>query len=104
VSENKDRRTQKALTGSKIQERILVSNKKWEYKVIEFTSEIESAYEKIGTLPSRWFKPPNIEQLLNKYGSHGWELVSIETLVNYQSESFIVLGVFKREKNGNRHE
>ena len=97
-------RSEKVLAGSNAEEKNPVSSKKWEYKVIEFTSEIESEYKKIGTLPSRWFKTPNIEHLLNKYGSHGWELVSIETLVNYQSENFIVIGVFKRERNGTHPE
>jgi len=75
-----------------------MSEKKWEYKVIEFMSEIESEERRLGGLPSRWFKSPNIEHLLNKLGSQGWELVSLETLVSYQSEEFIVVGVFKREK------
>ena len=44
----------------------------WEYMVVELISELESEISKISTLPTRWFKPPHLQDLLNKYGSQGW--------------------------------
>lgn len=70
----------------------------WEYMVVELISELESEKRKISGLPNRWFKPPYLTDLLNKYGSQGWELVSFETTVVESEKDFAVLGVFKRPK------
>lgn len=71
---------------------------RWEYLVVELTSELESEKRKISGLPTRWFKPPYLTDLLNKYGSEGWELVSFETAVVESEKDFAVLAVFKRHK------
>ena len=71
---------------------------KWEYKVVELVEELEAAKKKVKGLPERWFKPPHLEDLLNKYGSQGWELVSFEPIIDYKTEDFLVLAVFKRPK------
>ncbi len=72
---------------------------KWEYLVVELTTELESEKRKIEGLPTRWFKPPYLTDLLDKYGSEGWELVSFETAVVESEKDFAVLAVFKRLKN-----
>ncbi len=66
--------------------------------VVEFTSELEVEKEKTSGLPKRWFKPPYLQDLLNKYGFQGWELVSFEPTVVESENDFVVLGVFKRIK------
>lgn len=71
---------------------------KWEYMVVELTSELESEKMKIEGLPKRWFRRPYLPDLLNKYGSEGWELVSFETAVVESEKDFAVLAVFKRPK------
>ncbi|MGD8545796.1 MAG: DUF4177 domain-containing protein [Candidatus Bathyarchaeota archaeon] len=71
---------------------------KWEYLVVELTSELESEKRRIEGLPTRWFKPPHLTDLLNKHGSEGWELVSFETAVVESEKDFAVLAVFKRLK------
>lgn len=71
---------------------------KWEYIVVELMSELESEKRRVSGLPKRWFKPPFLNDLLNKYGSEGWELVSFETTVVESEKDFAVLGVFKRPK------
>lgn len=70
----------------------------WEYLVIELISELESEKIKFNGLPRRWFRPPHLTDLLNKYGSQGWELVSLETTVVESEKDLTVLGVFKRLK------
>jgi len=72
--------------------------KRWEYFAVELTSELEFKKQKIEGLPKRWFKPPYLTDLLNKYGSEGWELVSFETAVIESEKDFVVLAVFKRPK------
>lgn len=70
----------------------------WEYLIVELTSELESERRRVKGLPSKWFRPPYLTDMLNKYGSDGWELVSFETAVVESEKDFAVLAVFKRIK------
>ena len=70
----------------------------WEYKIVELKSEMEVEEEKVSKLPKRWFRIPNVEDLLNKYGSEGWELVNFETIIDVKSDDFLFISVFKRMK------
>ena len=71
---------------------------KWEYMVIELIRELEDAKKQLKGLPKRWFKSPYLEDLLNKYVSQGWELVSFEPVIIEEEKDFIAFGVFKRRK------
>ena len=64
---------------------------KWEYKVVELVKEIEK--ESGGKrLLGHWLHGADLEKILNRLGSQGWELVSI----HLDRQEAIVVGFFKR--------
>jgi len=73
----------------------------WEYRVVEFASEMENEEKKVENLPQRWFRSPKLEDLLNKYGLEGWELISFQTVIDYDSDDFLFVAIFKRMKKNN---
>lgn len=66
---------------------------KWEYKVVDLIKEIEKESAKTG-LPGHWLRTSDLENVLNKLGAQGWELVDIHFILDRQEA--IVVGLFKR--------
>ena len=65
---------------------------KWEYRVIDLIKEVQK--ERTTELMGQWLNTSDLEKILNKLGSQGWELVGI---VIDKPES-IVVGFFKRSR------
>ena len=66
---------------------------KWEYKVVDLIKEIEKECAE-AERPGHWLRESDLEEVLNKLGGQGWELVDIHFLLN-KGEA-IVVGLFKR--------
>ena len=67
---------------------------KWEYKVVDLIKEMEKESTKTIEIPGHWVRATDIEDILNKLGVQGWELVDIQFL--FEEEEPIVVGFFKR--------
>lgn len=66
---------------------------KWEYKVVDLIREIGK--EETTVEASRhWLRAKDLEEVLNKLGAQGWELVDINFLLD-KGET-VVVGLFKR--------
>ncbi len=68
--------------------------RKWEYKVVDLIKEIEKDSTRTTREPGHWVRAPDIEEVLNKLGAQGWELVDIQFILD--REEPIVVGFFKR--------
>jgi hypothetical protein len=68
--------------------------RKWEYKVVDLIKEIEKESTKNGGVEEHWLRTENLEEVLNKFGAQGWELVDIHFILN--REEAVVVGFFKR--------
>ncbi len=66
---------------------------KWEYRVIDLIQEIEkeSTTKKAS---AQWLQASDLEEVLNKLGAQGWELVAMHFLL--EREAPVVVGFFKR--------
>ena len=66
---------------------------KWEYKIIPILTELKQERAKEKQLPKPLkgiiFSPISQEELLNQYGSEGWELVSVLFLKNQNRIEFL---------------
>lgn len=67
---------------------------KWEYRVVDLLKEIEKRNVKTGRLSGQWLKTSDLEEVLNKVGDEGWELVHIHFIL--KKEEPVVVGFFKR--------
>lgn len=61
----------------------------WEYKV-------HSIKVKFGLLSGTRIDAGKMEQVLNRYGAEGWELVSVTGIVKLDGNTKAVLASFKR--------
>lgn len=67
---------------------------KWEYKVVDLIKEMGKESIKTTEIPGQWVRALDIEDILNKFGEQGWELVDIQFL--FEKEEPILVGFFKR--------
>ena len=66
---------------------------KWEYKVVDLVKEIGKEETRVeGFRP--WLRAMDLEEVLNKLGAKGWELVDMSFLLD-KGET-VVVGLFKR--------
>lgn len=66
--------------------------RKWEYKVVDLIKEIEK--ERAETERSgHWLHASDLEEVLNRLGTQGWELVGIHFILEKQEA--VVVGFFK---------
>ena len=67
---------------------------KWEYKVIDLIKEIEKEISSKTELSGLWLRTSDLEEVLNKQGEQGWELIEIQVI--FEKQETIVVGFFKR--------
>ncbi len=68
--------------------------RKWEYKVVDLIKEIEKERTKTRGVEEHWLHTSDLEEVLNKIGAQGWELVDIHFILD--KEEAVVVGFFKR--------
>jgi hypothetical protein len=66
---------------------------KWEYRVVDLIQEIEKENAPIGAT-AQWLQASDLEEILNKLGAQGWELVAMPFML--EREEPVVVGFFKR--------
>lgn len=64
---------------------------KWKYKVIDLIKETKKTQTE-SRIAEHWLRAPDLEEVLNKLGAQGWELVNIHFLLNKE----VIVGFFKR--------
>ena len=67
---------------------------KWEYKVVDLIKEIEKEKVSKTELLEVWLRTSDLEEVLNKQGEQGWELIDIQFL--FEKQETVVVGFFKR--------
>lgn len=67
---------------------------KWEYRVVDLIKEIEKESARTEEVSGRWLSASDVEEVLNKLGLEGWELVNIHFILDRQEP--LVVGFFKR--------
>ena len=67
---------------------------KWEYRVVDLLREIEEMSAETRRSSGQWLKASDLEEVLNKLGDEGWELVHIHFTL--EKEATLVVGFFKR--------
>jgi len=70
---------------------------KWEYKVVDLLREIEERSAETARSSGKWLKASDLEEVLNKLGDEGWELVHIHLILKRKEP--VVVGFFKRPIN-----
>ena len=68
---------------------------KWEYKVVDLIKETEKERPKARQESGRWLRTADLEEVLNRLGIQGWELVNIHFML--EKEEAVVVGFFKRQ-------
>lgn len=68
--------------------------RKWEYKVVDFIKETKMKRDRTQEASGSWLHTSDLEDVLNKLGAQGWELVGIQ-FIQDKGET-IVVGFFKR--------
>ena len=66
---------------------------KWEYKVVDLLREIQKEETKVEG-SGHWLRAMDLEEVLNKLGAQGWELVDVSFLLD--KGEIVVVGLFKR--------
>ena len=69
--------------------------RKWEYRVVDLIKETEKERIRTRDASGRWLRTADIEEVLNKLGVQGWELVNVHFML--EKEEAIILGFFKRQ-------
>jgi hypothetical protein len=67
---------------------------KWEYRVVDLIKETEKERAKSREASGRWLRTADIEEVLNRLGAQGWELVNVHFML--EKEDVVVVGFFKR--------
>jgi len=67
---------------------------KWEYRVVDFIKETEVARDRTRETSGRWLHAADLEDVLNRLGAQGWELVDMYFIPD--GGETIVVGFFKR--------
>jgi hypothetical protein len=68
--------------------------KKWEYRVVDLIKETGMECNGTQDASGRWVHASDLEQVLNKLGAEGWELVNVHFIINHGET--VVVGFFKR--------
>ena len=68
--------------------------RKWEYRVVDLIKETEMERDRTRDASGRWLHTSDLEEVLNKLGAQGWELVDMHFIPD-RGET-IVVGFFKR--------
>lgn len=68
---------------------------KWEYRVVDLIQEIEKENANTGA-STQWLQASDLEEVLNKLGAQGWELVDTHFIL--EKEEPVVVGLFKRPR------
>jgi hypothetical protein len=68
--------------------------KKWEYRVIDLIKETKSHRDRRKNASQYWLKKSDLEEVLTKLGSQGWELINVHFLLDTSGE--LVVAFFKR--------
>jgi hypothetical protein len=70
--------------------------KKWAYRVVDLIKETEAERDRARDASGRWLRASDLEEVLNKLGAQGWELVDIHFILD-RGET-VVVGFFKRPR------
>ena len=70
--------------------------RKWAYRVVDLIKETEVEHGRTREASGRWLRASDVEEVLNKLGAQGWELVDIHFILD-RGEA-VVVGFFKRPR------
>ena len=72
--------------------------RKWEYRVVDLIREIEKQSAKTRGMSGHWLRASDLEEVLNKLGAQGWELVDIKFMLDREEAAFGPSSASSRER------